>query len=344
MTDNNVPTVFDVVPEDVLPPSPEESGKRRRMLILITVVAVLLALILGMLAWYLVTRKPLTQLPALSLSIPPAYSTAFYGVDRPLGIAIDEPNNRLYVTESGGKNRAVVLDLDGNEIGTLQLPMGKTQMTSPVYVAVDPKTSDVYVSDRAAGTIYVFDSTGSYLREFKPAGAKRWQPLALAFDPDGNLYASDVSGPDQRVVQLTTDGKVLRTFGDHDALQFPNGLQVLSNGTLAVADSNNGRVLIYGGNGKLVGGLARGDSNTPLGLPRGMTLDQTGRLYVVDTSQQAVQVFKAGDDGLPTYSTSFGEEGGIDGAFEYPNAIAADSIGRLYITDRENNRVQVWSY
>jgi hypothetical protein len=33
-----------------------------------------------------------------------------------------------------------------------------------------------------------------------------------------------------------------------------------------------------------------------------------------------------------------------DGQFNYPNDIALDASGRLYIADRENNRIQVWSY
>jgi len=33
-----------------------------------------------------------------------------------------------------------------------------------------------------------------------------------------------------------------------------------------------------------------------------------------------------------------------DGEFNFPNGLALDSTGRLYVTDRENNRVQVWGY
>ncbi len=41
---------------------------------------------------------------------------------------------------------------------------------------------------------------------------------------------------------------------------------------------------------------------------------------------------------------SFGSEGVDDGAFAYPNGIAVDGRGRLYIADSTNNRVQLWSY
>jgi hypothetical protein len=40
---------------------------------------------------------------------------------------------------------------------------------------------------------------------------------------------------------------------------------------------------------------------------------------------------------------TFGDEGIADGQFEYPNGIATDSRSTIYVTDRENGRVQVWS-
>ena len=33
-----------------------------------------------------------------------------------------------------------------------------------------------------------------------------------------------------------------------------------------------------------------------------------------------------------------------DGQFNYPADIILDANGRMYIADRENNRIQVWSY
>ena len=41
---------------------------------------------------------------------------------------------------------------------------------------------------------------------------------------------------------------------------------------------------------------------------------------------------------------TFGVFGMDDGQFNYPNDIVLDLFGRLYIADRENNRIQVWSY
>jgi len=47
---------------------------------------------------------------------------------------------------------------------------------------------------------------------------------------------------------------------------------------------------------------------------------------------------------VPTYIGSFGNEGQTDGTFEYPNGVATDTRAHIYVTDRENNRLQVWGY
>jgi hypothetical protein len=41
---------------------------------------------------------------------------------------------------------------------------------------------------------------------------------------------------------------------------------------------------------------------------------------------------------------SVGDEGIGDGAFEFPNGVAIDRAARVYVADRENDRVQVWAY
>ena len=44
------------------------------------------------------------------------------------------------------------------------------------------------------------------------------------------------------------------------------------------------------------------------------------------------------------YLARFGREGTVDGTFEFPNGIAIDGRGRLYVTDWNNDRLQMWSY
>jgi DNA-binding beta-propeller fold protein YncE len=59
-----------------------------------------------------------------------------------------------------------------------------------------------------------------------------------------------------------------------------------------------------------------------------------------------VHLYRAVTEGdrRPVYLADFGVEGVDDGEFEYPNGVAVDDRARVYVTDRENNRVQVWGY
>jgi sugar lactone lactonase YvrE len=170
--------------------------------------------------------------------------------------------------------------------------------------------------------------------------------LALTFDSTGNLYVSDVSAPTQKIWMIAPDGSVTRTFGEADKLSFPNGLAIASDGSVNVADSNKGRVLIYPAGSNAPTALPPGTTEAPLGLPRGMAIDDRGRLYIVDTVNNMVNVYLPPDTagGAPVFAFSFGKEGIEEGSFEFPNGIAVDGRGRIYITDRENNRLQVWSY
>jgi len=72
-------------------------------------------------------------------------------------------------------------------------------------------------------------------------------------------------------------------------------------------------------------------------------MDERDRLHVVDAVGQNIKVYDVSGP-EPVFLFTFGDWGLDDGLFNYPNDIVLDQNGRLYIADRENNRVQVWSY
>ncbi len=113
-----------------------------------------------------------------------------------------------------------------------------------------------------------------------------------------------------------------------------------------VTDSNNGRLLVFAPDGSIVARVGRGAGKGNLGLPRGVAVDAEGRVYVVDSSGQSVFVYGQYKDGAPglDFLGSFGTAGVANGAFAYPNDIAVDARGRLYVADSANDRVQLWSY
>jgi DNA-binding beta-propeller fold protein YncE len=327
---------------------PTKHGKRKRKIALLLILALIF---IALVAYYLMNGRRAASLPGLNDTKLPHYELSIYGATKPLGVAATADGNRIYVTESDGTRLVRVFDRAGKQTGTLAPPKTTGPTHFPVYVAISPTTQDVYVSDRSTHSIYIYSAEGKYLRTFAPKGnlgAPKWAPLALAFGTDGSLYVTDIRGLDakaHRVLEFDPDGTLVHSMGTTGQLTYPNGIAVDSHGNIEVSDSNNGRLVVFNVAGKILATISRGVGEGDLGMPRGAAIDDSGRLFVVDTADHMVRAYTIGDSGTtPAYIGSFGGEGQLDGTFEYPNGIATDTRAHIYITDRENNRVQVWGY
>jgi DNA-binding beta-propeller fold protein YncE len=333
----------------VAPPVDAEARRRRRRrAILVILLGLLVAVFLGIALWYLIFRRPLPlPIPPGPQDQAPTYAFSIYDLTRPLSVAASTDGDRIYVTQSDGTQETVVLDGRGHLLGVLAPPATITTHATQLYVAVDPTTGKVYASDRLAGQVYVYGADGTYERRFTPPDAlSGWQPLALAFDAHGNLYVSDAGGTIQRVHEFAPDGTLVRDFGTTAGLDFPNGIAVDDAGNVYVSDTNAGRLLVFGPTGAQVGVIGRGPAAGELGLPVGIAIDGSKRVFVVDSVAHSVQIYDVIAAGArsPSYLTSFGAEGTADGGFEYPNGVSVDGHGRVYVADWNNDRVQVWSY
>lgn len=327
---------------------PEEEKKRRRRRGLFLLLLSLLGLFVLFGGWYLINRKPITEvLPGLTQEDVPHYAFSLYGVNAPTGIAVNADGSRIYVTQTEGQAAVLLFDGGGTLLQTIKPPANTGTDHVPVYIALEPKSGDLYVSDRPTGSIYVFSADGVFRRKFDPgATLNGWQPLGLAFDGGGNLWVTDVSGPFNSVHEFGSDGTLLRTIGEVGMFNFPNGVAVDPNGYVYVTDSNNGRLVVFDPSGAQRAVVSRGAAQGDLGLPRGTAVDDSGRVYVVDTTAQGVQLYHVigQADRQPKYIGRFGVQGSTDGAFQYPNGVAVDARARVYVTDWRNNRVQVWTY
>jgi DNA-binding beta-propeller fold protein YncE len=329
-------------------PNAEEAPperRRRKVLLLLLLLGAFVAL-LGLAIWYLLFRQPIMVPTIPGETIMPGYVTSVYGAGRPMGVAVSPDGGRIYAGETSGDMVARVFDAQGSLVGHLVPPTSTGSQHVPVYLAVHPGTGEVWVSDRPSASVYVYAADGTYLRAFAPEAAAGWQPLGIAFDAAGNAYVTDVGRQPHRVHVFDAEGTELRTIGADEGLEFPNGIAVDDAGYVYVTDSNNGRLLVFDADGAVVARVAQGSGTGQLGLPRGVAIDGLGRVYVADSSGHQVSVFgryQPGSERLEPLGV-FGAMGVSDGAFSYPNAVAVDGRGRLYVADSGNDRVQLWSY
>ena len=341
---------------------------------LILLIALGWVLLLG--AQYCQTKQPLSDI------VPPPVSNLFgeasfqyvdsiNGLQNPMGVAVGQ-GGRIYVTETGGERLIHIYNSLRQEVGSFAPPDTQPASRVPIYVAVSPK-GDVYVSDRDAAAIFIFSPDGvPQGKVTPPKGFEDWHPLGLTFDKAGNLYVADVTPEKHRVLVLSpTPASTMRmdavlahalpesnlklSFGSQGEgdgqFWYPNGIAVDSQGRIYVADSNNGRMQAFDKDGKFLFKISRGMSSDDLSIPRGIAVDSENRLLIADTSRGAVQAYgiseSAGSDSeseplkfLGSFSGSVG-----DGVyFTFPNGLALDGRGQIYIADRANNRVQIWKY
>jgi sugar lactone lactonase YvrE len=328
--------------------SDESRRRRRRRLVLLFLLGLGLLLLAIIAIWYFLFRKPIPIPVVPDAYRPPAYSTNIYPANAAIGVATSPDGSRIYVAETEGDRALRIFDSGGRLLNAVRPPASTTGTEHvPVWLALDPLTADVYVTDRPTGQIHVFDRDGAYRRTvtlIEPI--QGWQPVGIAFDGAGNLYVTDLGGTVPRVEVFDRSGGLLRTLGEADGLAFPNGIAVDGHGVVYVADSNNGRLLAYGVDGTVVARVGRGVGAGKLALPRGVAVDDQNRIYVGDPTAQGIHVFGPpnGETGSLKNLGFFGGPGIKDGEFQFPNGVAADARGRIYVADTFNGRVQIWSY
>jgi len=316
---------------------------------MLTLLLLLLLLVLWS-TWYYVNNRRL-PIPSVGGSgseemvPPPEYLYSISGppgtnaLTRPVGVAVTSDDLVFATDTEAGVVR--VYSTEGRYRFTIS-----DQLEAPAHVAIGPD-GNVYVSDRRVRAILVFTPTGEFVRKIVPGlpDSKTWSPLAMTWDGDGNLYTTDVGQTNNhRVIVFSPDGTELRRFGSTgranqmsdfpEQFYFPNGIVVSDDGRLFVGDSNNRRIQVYKPDGSF-DYLIR-----TAGIPRGLAIDDQDRLYVVDALAHSTDVYSLKGERIVT----FGGQGVGPGEFRYANDVALDTVGHIYISDRENHQIQVWAW
>jgi sugar lactone lactonase YvrE len=186
--------------------------------------------------------------------------------------------------------------------------------------------------------------------------ASFYEPSAVAVDSNGNVYVAD--GENYKIRKITPAGVVTTLAGsgvsDSDdgtgtaaSFLYPQEVAVDSSGNVYVADSGKIRKITPAGVVTTLAGSGVSGSEDGTGTaasfnrPAGVAVDSSGNVYVADFSNNKVR--KITPAGVVTTLAGSGRQGSRDGtaaSFKWPNGVALDSSGDLYVADYGNRKIR----
>ena len=197
-----------------------------------------------------------------------------------------------------------------------------------------------------------------------PNGRVFGAPIGLANGPDGTIWVFDncaVAGPPacansplDPILQFDKSGRLLKSFGKglthgtHKIKVDPQGNVWITDiggvpgiGHQVIKFSPEGKVLMRLGQAGVAGpGLDQFDQ------PTDVAIAANGDFFVSDgqsgagTATGNARIMKFDKNGK--FLKTWGHKGMGPGEFDLVHALALDSRGRLFVADRQNNRVQIF--
>ncbi len=188
------------------------------------------------------------------------------------------------------------------------LPAGMS--FGPMSAVAADSQGRIYAFQRKDPPVLVFDREGTYLDSWGDSAIA--DPHGFFIGPDDVVYLTDRD--DHVALRFTLDGKPLGVLGQRG--------QPSDTG----CEEDGGRVVRAAG---------------PFNKPTEMVVAPSGELYVTDGYRNS-RVHRFSADGR--LIDSWGSPGKhAPGEFHLPHSLWIDERGEVYVCDRENNRIQVFS-
>jgi sugar lactone lactonase YvrE len=251
-------------------------------------------------------------------------------IRRPYGIGMDHAGNLLIADSDNHRIRkvdtsGVITTIAGTGVGGYSGdngPATSAQLANPRGVGAD-----------AAGNVFVADSSNNRIRRITPGGTITTMAgtgVAAFSGDNGPATAAQINFP--RSISFLSDGSMV--FGDTGNVR----VRRISTGGTITTLAGNGVVGFSGDGGPA--------TMAELNAPYATLVGTAGDVYIGDSGNYRVR--RVDTNGVITTVAGGGEESYFgDGgpaplsAIAYPIGLAMDSAGRIFVADRDNNRVRL---
>jgi sugar lactone lactonase YvrE len=257
------------------------------------------------------------------------------GFSSPEGVGCDEKGHIL-VADTGNGRLVRFTMINGKAMPDKEIKV--PELSVPVRIHINSK-GEIFALDGRQKRVVRFSPGGEYLGRVDAAGSpppSNVIPRSFDIGKDDSIYLLDVFG--SRVLILTSEGKFEKK------IDFPEGYEVISDmavdgkGTIFLIDSVKAMVYVAAkGSGKF--SPLTESMKEAMKFPATIATDAHGNIYLAD--KNGGNIYIVGQDG------SFkGEQltmGWKEGQLRYPCQICVNDKGEVFVADRENNRIQIFS-
>ena len=175
----------------------------------------------------------------------------------------------------------------------------------------------------------------------KPSGSEPFGFISdLVVDSDGNVHVGH-RGTDSPVLVFDSSGTFVRSWGQ-GLIADAHYMSITENDLILLADRDAHQILAFDTDGDLqfrLGERHHPQWQAPFNHPTAASMSASGDIYVSDGYGNSV-VHKFSRDGA--LLQTWGKRGDSSGEFTTPHCVWVDRSNRVYVADRENDRLQVF--
>lgn len=173
-----------------------------------------------------------------------------------------------------------------------------------------------------------------------PPGFTFTKVTGIATDSAGRIYAA--GGKQNPILIFSPEGKYLGSWGG-DTIKLKHGLRI-HNDHVWVTDVENHQVYQFTLDGRLLREFGTrgvpGQGQNQFNRPSDIAFAPNGDIYISDGYGNSRVVCLAPDG---SFKNTWGTKGSEPGQFDLVHGIATDDQGRVYVADRNNRRIQVFT-